>query len=57
MNPNKVSVVYAEPQALEEALRGWQQQHPKARVAAAQPCAASDGSGKVIVTVIIWYAE
>ncbi|HZU06819.1 MAG TPA: hypothetical protein VFB73_12680 [Chloroflexota bacterium] len=53
----KVSVVYAEPQHLENALREWLSQHTRARITAATQSSATDGAGRVIVTVVIWYQE
>ncbi len=53
----KVEVIYGEPQDLAAALREWLSQHPRAQVQAAQPTSATDSSGKVIVTVVIWYRE
>jgi hypothetical protein len=53
----KVEVIYGEPQELAAALREWLGQHARARVTAATQSSATDGNGKVIVTVVIWYQE
>jgi len=53
----KVDVIYGEPENLQAALREWVTQHARARIQAATQSSASDGSGKVLVTVVIWYQE
>jgi hypothetical protein len=53
----KVDVIYGEPQNLQATLREWVSQHARARIQAATQSSAQDGSGKVIVTVVIWYQE
>jgi len=53
----KVEVIYGEPQDLGAALREWLSQHPRANIGAATQSSATDASGKVIVTVVIWYRE
>jgi len=53
----KVTVINAEPQELEAALRDWLTAHPRARVSGQSMSSAADGTGKVIVTIVIWYQE
>jgi len=53
----KVTVINAEPQELEAALAAWVAQHPRARVGASTSSSAADGTGKILVTVVIWYQE
>jgi hypothetical protein len=53
----KVQVINAEPQELDAALREWLTQHPRARIGASTSSSAADGTGKVIVTIVIWYQE
>jgi len=53
----KVDVIYGEPQNLQAALREWLSQHARARIQAATQSSAQDGSGKILVTVVLWYQE
>jgi hypothetical protein len=53
----KVDVIYGEPENLQAALREWVSQHARARIQAATQSSAPDGSGKIVVTVVIWYQE
>ena len=53
----KVSVVNSSPEELEDAIRGWTSQHPRARVMGTSQSSTSTNAGSVLVTLVIWYQE